>query len=216
MAKLTATSYDASYYAEHSAAGLDYAVYGDWQRGYGRWMVGALGMSGRTVLDVGCACGAIANGMQEAGAFAVVGVDLCEPMIAIGRERFKGIRLHVADAINLHLFRDNTFDMIHSAQVAEHWRPDHVPLILAELWRVARPGAVFFCCLDTSELFERQNRTILTEDPTHICIKPRAWWIDQLQQAGWTDATEELRPALAEHSETYFTRHDWDWFAARK
>jgi ubiquinone/menaquinone biosynthesis C-methylase UbiE len=166
---------------------------------------------------VGCACGGIAKGIEDAGAFCCVGVDLDEHMIALGREHLPPPvpRLHVCDAVNLHLFRDGTFDALHSAQVAEHWRPDLVPLILRELARVARPGALFFCCLDTTELFERGSPN---EDPTHICVQTKAWWREQLADAGWRDRTAELNPPLeaARAQSDSLKAHDWEYFVCEK
>ena len=65
---LTARGFDRRYYDEHKLAGLDYLGFGDWQREYGRWLVESLGLKGKRVLDVGCACGAILRGLGEAGA----------------------------------------------------------------------------------------------------------------------------------------------------
>jgi len=52
----------------------------------------------------------------------VPGVDLNEHMIALGREKWPGMAglLHVADAVNLHMFSDESWDAVHSSQVAEH------------------------------------------------------------------------------------------------
>lgn len=212
MMNLTATSYDARYYDEHRAAGLDYAVHGDWQRRYGRWLVDALGWRGRVLLDVGCACGSIAHGLADAGAFHVCGVDLSEHMISIGRRQFVGLRLDVCDAANLHLFATDVFDGLHCAQVAEHWPPALVPIILGELRRVARANALFFCCLDTEELFARQSRDALREDPTHFCIRSRAWWREQFALAGWRDDTAERLPALEAARAGADLTNDWDYF----
>ena len=33
----------------------------------------------------------------------------------------------MCDAVNLHLFGDGSWDAVHTAQVAEHWRPELVP-----------------------------------------------------------------------------------------
>jgi hypothetical protein len=65
---LRATGYTESYYLEHKHAGLDYLAFGDWQQQYGRWIVDVLGWREKRVLDVGCACGAIACGLADAGA----------------------------------------------------------------------------------------------------------------------------------------------------
>lgn len=214
---LTATSYGRDYYEQHREAGLDYLNFGDWQREYGRWFVQSLGLERKTVLDVGCACGSIVRGIGEAGAF-VSGCDVSEHMITLAKRHWPDMRpiLHVCDAINLHLWRNETFDCIHSAQSAEHWRPDHVPLILQELLRVTKPGGVLWVSLDTQELYDRQGRDPASEDATHICIKPRDWWVEQLSAAGWVDCTEDVRPAMTDRVDSFFKKYDWDWFAGRR
>lgn len=214
---LQSTAFAADYYEEHKMSGLDYLGFGDWQRQYGRWFVESLGLYHKAVLDVGCACGSIVRGLGEAGAF-VQGVDCGEFLIQKGRQKWPDMTpiIHTCDALNLHLYKDASWDCIHSAQVAEHWKPHQVAMVLAELNRVTRPGGLFFCCLDTKELFARQNRTMETEDKTHYCIKPMAWWYERLQAAGWEVCTDQFRLALSTHELSFLARYDWDWFVARK
>ena len=214
---LTATGYDRQYYEEHKRTGLDYLTFGDWQREYGRWLVESLNLRGRRVLDAGCACGAILLGLMEAGADAE-GFDLSDYMIQLGRRKWPHMasRLHVADAADLSRFDNDAFDAIHSSQVAEHWPAESVPKILSELARITSPDGLFFCALDTEELFARQGRSGDTEDPTHICIRPRAWWIEQLNANVWRDATSDYEPVLKSHPQSYLKRYDWDWWVGRK
>jgi 2-polyprenyl-3-methyl-5-hydroxy-6-metoxy-1,4-benzoquinol methylase len=217
LRRLSAKGYDERYYLEHKFAGLDYLGFGLWQQQYGRWLIDSLDLKGKRVLDVGCACGSILRGLGLAGAI-VQGVDLCEPMIRRGREQWPDMAglLHVCDAVNLHLFADGSWDAIHTAQVAEHWRPELVPFILRELARVTVPGGLMFCALDTEELFARQGRSMEREDPTHVCIRPMSWWHEQLAGNGWQLCTAEYEPQLRSHKETFLTRYDWDWFVARR
>ncbi len=217
LGKLSSRRYDASYYREHQEGGLDYLAYGDWQRDYAHWLRDVFQLAGRAVLDVGCACGALAWGFQEAGAQAT-GVDLNEYTLHLGRARWPVLadRLQVCDAVNLHPFEDETFDFLHCAQVAEHWKPALVPHILAELRRVTRPGGQLFCVLDTAEFFQRTGRRAEEDDPTHLCIRSRAWWQTQVAQAGWKDVSQEFQAALTGHSQTFLTRYDWDWFVVRR
>lgn len=215
--RLRSTAYNEAYYREHQAAGLDYLNYGEWQREYGRWLAGALGWSGQRVLEVGCACGSILRGLGEAG-IVVAGVDLNETMIQLGRAQWPDMAplLHVCDAVNLHLFADQSWNGIHTSQVAEHWKPVLVPHILAEFQRVVTPGGLLFCALDTEELFARQGRRVEDEDPTHICVKPLAWWHERLEEAGWELCTAEYEARLRDHPESFLGRYDWDWFVARR
>lgn len=217
LRQLTSTAYDARYYVEHKLAGLDYLGFGDWQQQYGRWLAESLDWESRKVLDVGCACGSILRGLGQAGV-VVQGVDVNEHMIQLGREKWPDMQplLHTCDAVNLHLYADESWDGLHSAQVAEHWKPKLVPLILKELHRVTKPGGLFFCALDTEELFARQGRTLENEDPTHICIKPLSWWHEQLAAAGWDVCSEPATRPLLDHAGSFLQRYDWDWFLARR
>jgi len=217
LKKLSATSYDEQYYQEHRDAGLDYLAYGSWQAEYCRWLTDTLGLSGKHLLDAGCACGSIVRGFAEAGV-VTDGVDLNEYMILQGRAQWPELakRLHICDAVNLHLFEDEQFDVVHSAQVAEHWKPELVPCILRELQRVTKPRGLFVCFLDTLELMDRQGRRAEEEDPTHICIKPLSWWQQHLTQNGWQVCSGEFRQILQKHPLSYLRKYDWDWFIARK
>lgn len=217
LKRLNATSYGETYYEEHRQAGLDYLGFGDWQQRYGRWLRDVFGWQGRKVLDVGCACGSILRGLGEAG-IIVQGVDVNEYMIQRGRLHWPDMAplLRVCDAVNLHLYADGDWHGIHTAQVAEHWKPVLVPHILQELHRVVTPGGLIFCALDTVELFARQGRRIEDEDPTHICIEPLEWWHAQFHAAGWDVCSQEFRPALAAHPESFLKEYDWDWVVARR
>ncbi len=212
---LTATSFDRRYYEEHREAGLDYLGHGDWQHAYGRWLADSLRWRGKQVLDVGCACGSIAEGLRAAGVHSN-GIDCNNHMIALGRERFPEMPLWVCDTVNLHLFADCSLNAIHSNQAAEHFRPELVPFILREWYRVLKPGGLAFTVLDTPELYVRQDRRLEEEDPTHTCVRSLSWWHAQLQAAGFQDAAEEYRTELTTHAESYFNQYDWDWWLFRK
>jgi SAM-dependent methyltransferase len=215
--RLGADGYGRRYYEEHRAAGLDYLAFGEWQKQYGRWFVQSLGLKGKRLLDVGCACGAVLRGLGEAGA-VVQGVDVNEHAIALGRAKWPDMArlLSVCDAVNLHPFADGNCDAIHAAQVAEHWKAELVPHILAELHRISVPGGLLFCALDTEELVARQGRRSELEDPTHACIRPLAWWHERLREAGWKLCSGEFEGPLRSHPESFLKRYDWDWFVARK
>lgn len=217
LKQLSATDYGENYYHEHRRGGLDYLDFGDWQQQYGQWLVESLGWRGQRVLDVGCACGSILRGLGEAGA-VVGGVDVNEYMIRLGRDKWPDMAslLHICDAVNLHLFGAASWDAVHTAQVAEHWRPELVPFILRELARVVRPGGLLFCALDTEELFARQGRRLEDEDPTHVCIRPLRWWHERLAETDWQLCTKEHEPVLRGHPVNFLQRYDWDWFVARR
>lgn len=216
--QLQSTHYDRAYYDEHRAAGLDYLSYGEWQRRYAEWLTESMMWEDDSaILDIGCACGSNLRGLLEVGMDAH-GVDLSDFMVGLGRTYWPDMadRLHVSDAVNLHLFDDEQFDGLHSAQVAEHWKKPLVPLILRELARVTKKGGLFFCALDTTELFLRQGRNLEHEDPTHICVQAMEWWYERLREAGWRVCSMEYHDRLAAGVNSYLADYDWDWFVAQK
>ncbi len=217
MLGLTATGYGKRYYEEHKAAGLDYLAFGQWQQSYAGWLVESLDLTGKSILDVGCACGAITRGLKDAGT-TVLGVDVNEYMIQLGRRQWPDMadRLHVCDAVNLHLLDAGTFDWVHTTQVAEHWKPELVPLILRELARVTKPGGLMFCALDTAELLDEHARPMAEEDPSHVCIRTMSWWSDQLRAAGWRVRSDDFLERLESHPESFLRRYKWPWFIAQK
>jgi SAM-dependent methyltransferase len=214
---LHATSYGEQYYREHVLGGLDYLGHGDWQRDYAAWLADVFQWRAKRVCDVGCACGSILRGLGHVGVITQ-GFDVSEYMVERGRQKWpdQAGLMTIQDACNLHLYRDAEWDGLHSAQVAEHWRPELVPFILRELARVTKAGGIFFCALDTVELFARNHRGGDGEDPTHVCIRPLEWWEVQLANAGWQVATTEFAASLKDHSGSFLRRYDWDYFVARR
>jgi ubiquinone/menaquinone biosynthesis C-methylase UbiE len=208
--KLKSRNFHVEYYQEHKEAGLDYMGHGEWQEVYGKWIVETFDVRDKDILDVGCACGSLATGMQKAGA-RVHGVDLNNHMIRLGKVKFKDVHLYVCDSVNLHLFGDESFSLVHSNQVAEHWKKELVPFILKEQLRVLRRGGFNFCVMDTEDLFTRQRRNNEDEDPTNACIMPLEWWHSQFLAAGYVPAPEEVVNKLKEHPQSYFNKYDWDW-----
>src|SRR5262249_33146023 len=142
-------------------------------------------------------------------------VDLNNHTIYLGRLKFP-VPLYVCDLVNLHLFGDESFALIHTNQCAEHWRKELVPFILRELHRVLKPGGILWSALDTVEGFERQGRQGEEEDPTNRCIERLSWWLKQARAAGFVDVRAEWEPRLQAHPLSFFRRYDWDWFCVQK
>lgn len=208
---LSTTTLDFDYYRQHAEAGLDYLGHGGWQENYGRWLVDTYSLRNKTLLDVGCACGSIACGLAKAGAL-VSGIDPNEHMIHLGRSKWLRETLKICDAVNCHYWVDSTFDFIHSNQTAEHFKPELVPHILKELRRIARVGAIMFTVLDTQELYDEEGRDPATEDATHYCIKPMAWWHEEARKAGWI-VSDELLEKAKEAPGSYFKLYpNWKGF----
>jgi len=131
-----------------------------------------------------------------------VGIDVNEHMIRIAREKFPLCEFRICDASNMHYFGSASFDVVHSNQVAEHWIPAAVPLIVAEIRRVLKPGGLVFQVMDTAESFKREGRDGSNEDATHICVKPLQWWVDNYERAGFQRCTVQ---------QPLFMGYEWDY-----
>lgn len=209
-------SYGQDYYDRNKANGLDLLGYGLWQERYGRWIVDALELKNQRVLDVGCACGSMLRGICQAGV-DVEGIDCSEFLIQLGREHWPELapRMWVMDALNLYAIPDKTYDWLHSCVVAEHWIPDHVPLIFEELYRVLKPGGLFYCAYESTTNPMAGGRPA-EDEPTHICLRPQKWWEDHLCKIGWNIVSDEWRDRLQSHPESFFVEYQWTWFVAQR
>jgi SAM-dependent methyltransferase len=185
---LTSTTYDESYYEEHAAAGLDYLGHGYWQESYGLMVAEATFQSDYdrpTMLDGGCACGSILNGFKKTGLFSsVVGFDLSHHMVELGRQHFgfEAGEIEQGSIADLPIESD-TLTLVHSAQVLEHIPDDLTDPILSEFHRVLRPGGRAFLALDA--IRRGETHEMYMGDPTHVNIKPIAYWYAMFEKHGF-------------------------------
>jgi ubiquinone/menaquinone biosynthesis C-methylase UbiE len=186
-AALTATSYDDKYYKEHALAGLDYLGHGYWHKSYAMMVSEATLQSTYSspfILDAGCACGSILKGFKDLSIYSrVLGVDLSDRMIKLGRKRFKYSQAElVVGSIADIPVESKSVSLLHSAQVLEHIPDGSIDRILDEFARVLRPGGRAFLCLDAMR--EGESREIYMGDPTHVNIQPVLYWTEKLQKRG--------------------------------
>jgi SAM-dependent methyltransferase len=139
------------------------------------------------------------------------------PLVRLGRERWPDTadRLLVCDAANLHLLGDESFDWVHSQAVAEHWPAGLVRQVFLEVRRVLKPGGHFFCSYDSQESCAAQGLQG-EEEPTHVCIRPEAWWEERIRQAGFRLCSRSFEGSLRDHALSFLPRYAWSWFVARK
>ena len=186
-AALTAHSYDDRYYKEHADAGLDYLKYDHWQRSYAAMVTEATlqdACENPFVVDAGCACGSILKGFRDTGVYdRVLGVDLSEHMIELGRERFRYTEAELrAGSIASLPAEAGSVSLLHSAQVLEHIADGMTDAILDEFVRVLRIGGRAFLCLDAVR--HGETRDMYMGDPTHVNIQPVLYWTQKLQSRG--------------------------------
>ena len=109
----------------------------------------------KSCLDVGCGSGQLT--IQLAEHFGkVVGVDRSPAQLENALKHENISYLKVEDAIDLHVFKDNSFDCVTVAQTL-HWLP--MEKALNEFHRVLKPGGCFFalgygvCTIDNESTF---------------------------------------------------------------
>jgi ubiquinone/menaquinone biosynthesis C-methylase UbiE len=165
---------------------FDDSPLGFWDR-YGRRTVERLRLApGSSVLDVGCGTGASALPAAEkiAPSGHVIGVDLAEKLLDLGRAKAASLKLEniefrIADMENLG-FPDGHFDAIISV-FSIFFVPDMAKQV-RELWRMLRPGG---------------QLAITTWGPDFLEPMSRRWW----------EAVKRVRPDLYESS------NPWDRIA---
>jgi len=117
------------------------------------WMDRQIDWRGKTVLDLGCAGGFMAEALADRGA-TVIGIDPAQAAIAAARahahQSGRAISYDVGVGEELP-YPGAAFDAVVCVDVLEHVRD--LPMVLAEVARVLRPGGLF--------LFDTINRNPL-------------------------------------------------------
>jgi 2-polyprenyl-6-hydroxyphenyl methylase/3-demethylubiquinone-9 3-methyltransferase len=117
------------------------------------WMDGQIDWPGKTVLDLGCAGGFMAEALTARGA-QVTGIDPADQAIEAARAHAAAqghaitYDIGVGEALP---YADGAFDAVVCVDVLEHVQD--LPAVMAETARVLRPGGVF--------LFDTINRNLL-------------------------------------------------------
>ncbi len=133
--------------------------------GYFKRKLQQLHLPGKTLLDVGCGGGFLAEEFARDG-FAVTGVDPATNSLEAARQHASDHNLTIdyqegkGEALP---FPDASFDIIACCDVLEH--VDDLSLVISEVARTLKPGGVF--CYDTV------NRTWLSKI---VCIKISQDW----------------------------------------
>lgn len=130
------------------ASGEDRAAFFESGRQSVRDMRAVLGLLGRdlgsyrSVLDFGCGCGRILMHLERlADTAAVFGCDIDARAVRWATEHLPWARLAVNRPEPPLPYDDATFDLVYNHSVFTHLDEEHQDLWLAELRRVARPGA---------------------------------------------------------------------------
>ncbi len=125
---------------------------------------------GLRILDIGVGAGRTTRHLADK-AKEYVGVDYSETMVARCRERFPELTFHCLDAADMHVFEDESFDLVVFSFNGLGTLPndDSRGRCLKECARVLKPNGVF--------LFSLHNPTYLLYPPTLSDVGPvKAVW----------------------------------------
>ncbi|MEU7783759.1 GrpB family protein [Amycolatopsis sp. NPDC049159] len=203
ISRARAAQYDA--FSESYATHAEKSVTNAW---YDRPAIVELAgdVSGRRVLDVGCAAGHLSALLAARGA-EVLGVDASAGMVSVAQRKFGSVaRFEVADVTEPLALESGSFDVI-TASLVLHYVKDWAPM-LAEFRRVLRPGGVLVFSVhhpgEDWRWFERENyfELELLEDEfpagqvVRFYRRPLSWTFTAVREAGFeVDRLEEPMPA---------------------
>jgi SAM-dependent methyltransferase len=150
---------------------------------------------GERILDLGCTAGAVAHFLSTHGA-ETVGVD-SEPLaIERGRELFPELEFHLADVAELP-FEDESFDKAVAADLVEHLDEGTFERMLAEAYRVLRPGGTLAIYTPNPKHWVERAKArdfVLAQNPTHIGLRPAEALAAAFRRAGFEVDRDEWRP----------------------
>jgi SAM-dependent methyltransferase len=97
--------------------------------------------AGANLLDLGCGGGQDAGDLVRRG-YRILGVDRTSALLSAGRRRYPSLPLVRAD-LRFLPFQVLSFDGLWAAASLMHFPKPEARRILADLWRLARPGGLF-------------------------------------------------------------------------
>jgi len=167
--------------------------FGQWQRNYAAWMNAVFRLGGRELLDVGTAYGAHVKAFREIGIYAW-GCDKCLEMIRNTPFREIYPYLFVWDIIRPLGNFPKLYDVVVSHGVLEHIKVDDLLNANLNMLSVLQSGGLYVHIITVQE----SPAWAKDGDPTHVTIKPIAWWRNYFEQFDLVDLTKFYEGAIRE------------------
>lgn len=137
------------YYNKKVKNGCDYNIYGNWQKQYARLVVFTTSIFSwdiqKTILDIGCACGANLVGFRETKVFTKhIGIDQNKFMLQLGRDQFgfNDTELISDDATKLDHIPHDSVHLVHCSHLFEELTEDQIDETLLRIKAVLVTGGI--------------------------------------------------------------------------
>ena len=149
----------------------------------------ATSFQGKKIIDLGCAYGQVVASMVKRN-YDAYGIDLSDFGIAEGHKEYPPLKSRTIQGSihELSSYVNESFDFLYSQQVFEHIPCTVCDQLATETFRIAKPGATLWSglVLDVLGVFQPQGFNPNDQDLTHINLRPKDWWDEKFEKAGWT------------------------------
>lgn len=170
------------------------------------------------ILDFGCGCGRIlAPLLAELPEARLSGVDIDDEAMAWLRSEYPQMTLRTVNPLPPLPFPADSFDLVYCHSVFTHLDTNYQDQWLAELRRVARPGAMLVISFSGAAPFARleQDWKAAGSDPAPLAEKLRRDGCLYLAEDSWTGGPFPDFYHTMFHTEAYIRRHWGQWFTVR-
>jgi SAM-dependent methyltransferase len=136
------------------------------------------------VADLGCGPGQIAAYLRQRG-LDVIGVDLSEAMVEVGKQTFPGVEFCTGDMLALDV-PSSSWAGIVAFYAIVHLSPEEVPIAARELHRVLAPGGSLLISFHVGEERVRLEEWYGQKVDLEWIFFSEKWVEEELVRAGFT------------------------------
>lgn len=162
------------------------------------------------VLDVGCAMGYLVRHLRRRGFVTTWGCDISQYAIGQAPESVAPyLRPYDLTGKYRPLMPDVDWywDLLICLETLEHIEEEYVPRALMHLRDALAEGGRALLSICTEEVPDHDS------DPTHVCIRPRDWWVEQMKAVGLVEVDRDRVVSL--RNWRFFRNHQGLFVVAR-
>jgi len=191
--------------------GCNFEAKGEWQQKYVQMVNNTFNLVNKTLLDVGCAMGALTSTFKDIGINAE-GCDISEYMIK--KTPFNNVNLYPYSILELHKL-DKEYDFILCSEVVGHVNPKDSNKIAEQFAEVSKNDTIVYLQYEESYKKDKKAYGKLSEDDdiTHVNRRSKSYWIEQFIKAGFQ--VEKKYDSQLKSQEMY-KEYNWDFIVFRK